>query len=332
MSALATFGSTGLAAFMASTVECVEALTVVMAVGVVRGWRSALIGTGVGLLVLLALVAVFGSSLSAVPLPVLRSVVGTLLLLFGLRWLRKAILRAAGVIPLHDEVAAFAKEASGLRDMSSASARGIDMPAFLTSFKAVVLEGIEVVFIVIAVAANGTLLPAAIGAGVALLLVVALGLALRRPLSAIPENSLKFAVGVLLTGFGCFWVGEGLGLAWAAGDSSILGLALGFATLALALVVGARRLHASHLRHRDAEDTPSKGVAIQRRGAVAATARQAWGLFVDDGWLAAGVLAVVAAVHVSTRIAGVAWPGTNTLMVLCLAVVLSASALRRAVR
>jgi Ca2+/H+ antiporter, TMEM165/GDT1 family len=229
-------GPTILAAFLASLVEFVEALTVVLAVGSVRGWRGALSGTGVALLVLLVLIGVLGSALTRVPLDVIQLAVGTLLLLFGMRWLRKAILRAAGVIPLHDETAAFAKETETMRKLGGGG--GWDKVGFAAAFQITMLEGTEVVFIVIAVGAGGSglLLPASLGALAALLLVVILGIALHRPLATVPENTLKFTVGVLLSAFGCFWMGEGMGLEWPGADWSILGLIIGFLALALLAV------------------------------------------------------------------------------------------------
>lgn len=229
------------AAFFASLVECVEALTIVLAVGTVRGWRPALLGACSAALVLAVLVAVFGPALGLIPIGILQIVIGTLLLLFGLRWLRKAVLRAAGVIPLHDETAIYAKETSVLQRGESAGAPW-DAIAIATSFKAVMLEGIEVVFIVIAVGATGnTLVPASLGAAGAAILVVLLGVALHRPLARVPENTLKFAVGVLLTAFGAFWLGEGLGLPWPGEDMSIPGLILVVLAAALLAVPISRR-------------------------------------------------------------------------------------------
>lgn len=217
-------GSSMAAAFLASLVEFVEALTVVLAVGTVRGWRSAIAGAGLALGLLLLAVAALGPALTRIPLPTVQLFVGTLLLLFGLRWLRKSILRAAGIIALHDEAAVFVGQTEALR-RSGGRRGGWDKVAVAASFKIVMLEGIEVVFIVIAIgAAGGLLVPASIGASAALLLVIALGVGLHRPLSRIPENSLKFLVGVLLAAFGTFWAGEGMGFHWPAADWSILGL------------------------------------------------------------------------------------------------------------
>src|SRR5262250_1804531 len=203
------------AAFLASLVEFVEALTVVLAVGTVRGWRPALFGTGLGLATLALLVLVLGPALTRIPLDYVQLGVGILLLLFGLRWLRKAILRAAGAIALHDEAAAYAGETALLTSYGAARDPRWDAVAIGTSFKIVMLEGIEVVFIVIAVgAAGGLLVPAGVGAVAALLVVILLGVAIHLPRARIPENALKFVVGVLLSAFGTFWVGEGIGVAW----------------------------------------------------------------------------------------------------------------------
>jgi len=216
------------AAFLASIVEFVEALTVVLAVGSVRGWRGALTGSGAGLAVLLVLVAIFG---------LVQILVGTLLLLFGMRWLRKAILRAAGVLALHDETAAFAKQAAAL-EAHGVHSGGFDRVGFATAFQITLLEGVEVVFIVVAVGAGGAglMLPAALAAVAALVVVVAIGAVVRGPLSRVPENQLKFLVGVLLTAFGSFWIGEGLGVQWPGDDWSIVGLVAGFLLVALAAV------------------------------------------------------------------------------------------------
>ena len=235
--AWAHVGPTILAAFLASTVEFVEALTVVLAVGTVRGWRGALAGAGAALLVLLLLILAFGPALTRIPLAPMQLIVGTLLLLFGMRWLRKAILRAAGVIPLHDEAAAFAQQTRSLQAQGR-STRRWDGVAIAAAFEITMIEGIEVVFIVIAVGAGGPglLLPAGLGALAALVAVVLLGLVVHKPLTTIPENALKFTVGVLLSAFGAFWLGEGIGLDWPGDDWSVLGLIAGFLAVALATV------------------------------------------------------------------------------------------------
>jgi Ca2+/H+ antiporter, TMEM165/GDT1 family len=233
---IARLGTTVAAAFLASLVECVEALTVVLAVGSVRGWPSPLAGSAAALAVLSGVVAALGPALTRVPLHAVQLVVGTMILLFGMRWLRKAVLRSAGLLPLHDEDAAFAKNAAAMRGASRAG--GWDKPAFAAAFNITMLEGTEVVFIVIALGAGGTglLLPASVGAVLALLAISALGLALHRPLSRVPENTLKFVVGVLLSGFGTFWVGEGAGVVWPGRDLAIPCLMAAWLAIALCLV------------------------------------------------------------------------------------------------
>ena len=221
-----------LASFFASLVEFVEALTVVLAVGSVRGWRSALGGSVAALLVLLAVIVALGPALARVPIGPLEGIVGVLLVLFGLRWLRKAILRAAGVIPLHDETEVFSRETARYRSWAGG---GWDPVAFGASFQITMLEGTEVVFIVIAIGAGGAglLAPAAAGAAAALLAVILLGIAVHRPLANVPENTLKLVVGALLSGFGTFWIGEALSVVWPGGDWSILGLGAAYLILAL---------------------------------------------------------------------------------------------------
>jgi uncharacterized membrane protein len=240
--------STIVSAFLASSVEAVEALTVVLAVGVVRGWRSALLGTMAALFLLVALVAIFGRALGQIPVSILQLVVGTLLLLFGMRWLRKAMLRSAGVIGLHDEAAIYADKIQALGGdggvAGGASRKTWHPIAIATAFKAVTLEGIEVIIIVIALGSiQGLLVPASIGALAACLLVVAAGVVLRRPLARVPENSLKFAVGILMSAFGLFWFGEGIGLEWPYADAAILGLMAILAAASWLGVAAARRMH-----------------------------------------------------------------------------------------
>jgi Ca2+/H+ antiporter, TMEM165/GDT1 family len=242
------FGPAMTAAFLASLVEAVEALTIVLAVATVRGWRPAGLGAFAGLAVLVLIVAALGPLLDRVPLHLLQLTIGVLLLLFGMRWLRKAILRAAGVIPLHDEAAAFASEAAELREQARRNEARLDWLAALASFKAVLLEGLEVVFIVIAVGAGrGLLVPAAVGALAACLLVAGAGLVVHRPLARVPENTLKFAVGVMLSAFGIFWTGEGLGVAWPGADLAIVAFAALFLTVGLAAVALLRRRRAEVL-------------------------------------------------------------------------------------
>jgi uncharacterized membrane protein len=235
------------AAFLASLVEAVEALTIVLAVATVRGWRPAGLGAFAGLVALALIVVALGPLLDLVPLHLLQLVIGILLLLFGMRWLRKAILRSAGVIPLHDEAMAFAAETADLRGQASRQVAGLDWLAALTSFKAVLLEGLEVVFIVIAASAGGGLLAASAGALAACLLVAGAGLVVHRPLARVPENTLKFAVGVMLSAFGIFWTGEGLGVAWPGADLAIVVFAGLFLAVGLAAVAWVRQPRAEVL-------------------------------------------------------------------------------------
>jgi len=237
-----------LGAFLASAVEMVEALTIVLGVGVVRGWRSTLIGVSVATFALAALVAALGPALRVVPIGTLRLVVGVLLLTFGLQWLRKAILRSSGYVALHDEDEAFRRE----RDQAAAAGRerkaGLDWYAFTVAFKGVLLEGLEVVFIVISFgSAQGRLGLAAAGAAAALLLVVVAGVLARGPLERIPENRIKFAVGLLLTSFGCFWGAEGAGVDWPGNDLSLLAVVGFIGALSFLLVSVLRRQRVTSL-------------------------------------------------------------------------------------
>jgi uncharacterized membrane protein len=242
MDNLANIGPAMTTAFLASLVEAVEALTIVLAVATVRGWRPAGLGAFAGLLVLALIVVALGPLLDRVPLHLLQLAIGILLLLFGMRWLRKAILRSAGVIPLHDELTIFAAETAELREQARRNEARLDWLAALASFKAVLLEGLEVVFIVIALSAGrGMLIPASAGAVAACLLVAGVGLVVHRPLARVPENTLKFAVGVMLSAFGIFWTGEGLGVAWPGADLAIVGFAVLFLAVGLASVAFLRR-------------------------------------------------------------------------------------------
>jgi Ca2+/H+ antiporter, TMEM165/GDT1 family len=234
-------GPTILAAFLASLVEFVEAFTIVLAAGTVRGWRGALTGVAAGLGALALIVLAGGSLLERFPIAELRLVIGVLLLLFGMRWLRKSTLRAAGVISLHDESAAYTSETAALHG-GTAHRPGIDGVAVVTAFNGVLVEGIEVVFIVIATGTAGHLLiPAVIGAIGAGVVVLTAGLLLRAPLTRVPENSLKLAVGVLLSAFGTFWIGEGAGYMWPGDDLSIVWLAVLYCCSALGTAVMVKR-------------------------------------------------------------------------------------------
>ena len=228
------------AVFLASTVEMVEALTIVLAVGVTRGWRSALEGVAVALVVLGALVVAFGPALvHYVPLSALRLVVGALLLVFGLQWLRKAVLRAAGLKAKHDEDAIFAEQVAELSD--GAVTTGRDMTAFTVAFKGVFLEGLEVVVIVLTLGTTSHRLGlAAVSAAAAVVLVTVVGLVVHRQLSGVPENAMKMGVGLMLVSFGTFWAGEGVHVSWPGSDLAVPVLVAGYGLVAWLLVVALR--------------------------------------------------------------------------------------------
>ena len=214
-------------AFIASAVEFVEATTIVLAVGLTRGWRAPLLGAVLAALTLAVIVAIFGVALvTIVPERVLLGLVGVLLLLFGLRWLRKAVLRFAGIVALHDEEEIYRREVAELRAQGLARG-GWDWVGTLVAYKAVLLEGVEVAFIVIAFGAKGagSMTAAIVGAAVAGVVVIALAALLRAPLTAVPENAMKFGVGAMLTTFGVFWFSEGFGAEWP-GDAASLPIVL----------------------------------------------------------------------------------------------------------
>jgi len=220
-----------LSAFLASAVEMVEALTIVLAVGVTRGWRSTLFGVGAALLALAALIAALGPSIANAPIKVLQVVVGGLLLVFGLQWLRKAILRASGHMALHDEAAIYAREREEAERAEAPSGSAVDWYSFTLAFKGVFLEGLEVAFIVITFgsARSGGIAIAAAAAGAALLVVLVVGAVVHAPLSRVPENTLKFGVGLLLTTFGTFWSAEGAGASWPGQDVALVAILAFFA-------------------------------------------------------------------------------------------------------
>ncbi len=211
-----------LAVFLATAVEATEALTIVMAVGQTRSWSSSLSGAAAAAVVLGIAVALLGSALTRVPLDALRIAVGVLLLLLGLQWLRKAVLRAAGRKALHDELATFAEETASARAAGSERGRW-DRYSFLTSLQGVLIEGLEVAIIVITLGANQHRIGlAAAAAAAAILLVIAAGVAVRAPLARVPENTMKLAVGVMLCSLAIFWIGEGAGVSWPGGDAILL--------------------------------------------------------------------------------------------------------------
>jgi len=230
-----------LSVFLACCVEAVEALTVVLATGVTRGWRASLYGAGVGVAALAVIVAVLGPAVTQVPLNGLRIVVGGLLLVFGLGWLLKAVLRSAGLKALHDEAAIYDRQVAASVAAGGKPSAGLDRYAFTLSFKAVLLEGLEVVFIVLTFGANQGSIPlAAIGGVAAVVLVGGLGFAVRAPLTRVPENTLKFVVGVMLTSFGVFWAGEGVGVDWPGADAALLALVAVIGLSAVGLARAAR--------------------------------------------------------------------------------------------
>jgi uncharacterized membrane protein len=229
--------------FLACTVEAVEATTIVLAAGTARDWRSATWGLGAGVAALAVITAALGPAVTRLPLSALRLFVGALLLVFGLQWLRKAILRASGHKDLHDEDAIYRRQ---LAAAESAPARRLglvpDAYAFTLSFKGVLLEGLEVVFIALTFGSNARDVPLAAVAAVAAVLVVALaGFAIRAPLARVPENTMKFVVGIMLTAFGTFWGAEGAGAHWPGSDAALLVIAPAIACFALALVAVLRR-------------------------------------------------------------------------------------------
>jgi uncharacterized membrane protein len=222
-------------------VEAVEAFTIVLAVATLYGWRPAALGAAAGFGLLAGSILLLGPMLALVPIAGLQLTIGILLLLFGMGWLRKASLRAAGPIPLHDENAVFATETDRI-GAAARRDRRLSWIAGLAALKAIVLEGLEVVFIVLAISAGrGLLLPAGIGAAAACVLVLTVGAMLRRPLSRVPENALKFGVGVMLSAFGTFWIGEALGIAWPGADLVLFPLAALFLIAGLIAAALARR-------------------------------------------------------------------------------------------
>jgi uncharacterized membrane protein len=297
------------ATFLAAGVEWVEALTIVLAVGLSRSWRSALAGTLAALVTLIALVTVFGAALAAyVPISLARTLVGVFLLLFGLRWLHRAILRASGLKPLHDEAVAF--EATRRQLLSHRGNSAIDWAGVTTSFNGVFLEGLEVAFIVLALGGLNGAVSAVAGALASLVVVVALGFALRAPLTRVPENAMKFVVGLMLTSFGTFFAGEGAGVEWWRDDLSIVVLIAVYALVSAAFV-GLLRSQASV--------GFGQGQAVRLARAMV---REAGSLFVDDGALAVVAVAVILAVALFVdRVAGQRGPAA-VLLVLGMALAL----------
>lgn len=238
-----TSGALFAAVFLACVVEAVEAVTIVLAAGTARSWKSAGYGVGAGLLVLAVITAALGPAVTAIPLGALRLIVGAILLVFGLQWMRKAVLRASGHKDLHDEAAIYARELAAAKAAESTGRFSVpDWYAFTLSFKGVVLEGLEVVFIVLTFGANAHDVPlAALAAGIAVVLVVLAGLAVRAPLARVPENTMKFVVAVMLTSFGIFWGAEGADAHWPGNDGALLAVVPAVAVYALLTVAVLRR-------------------------------------------------------------------------------------------
>jgi uncharacterized membrane protein len=225
-----------LSVFLACSVEAVEALTIVLAVGTTRSWSSAFSGVGAATLALAVIVIALGPALTSLPIDALRVLVGGLLLIFGLQWLRKAILRGAGLKAKHDELETYQEETEAARAAGNPHS-GFDGYSFTIAFKGVLLEGLEVAFIVLTFGANQHNVGlAAAAAGVAVLVVVAAGVAVRAPLARVPENTMKFAVGVMLSSFGMFWGAEGAGASWPGDDAALLAIVPGVLLVALGMV------------------------------------------------------------------------------------------------
>jgi uncharacterized membrane protein len=248
-----------LTVFVACAVEAVEALTIVLAAGITREWRSTLQGMAVALVTLAAITAALGPAISSLPLTALRLVVGALLAVFGLQWLRKAVLRATGYKALHDEASAYLREVAAAEAAGKEARRGVgDWYAFTLAFKGVLLEGLEVVFIVITFGDNQKNIgAAAIGAVAAIVVVVVTGIAVRAPLTKVPENWMKFSVGVMLTSFGTFWGAEGAGVDWPGSDAALLVLVPLVALAAAACIFWLRSRKVTAVPAKKTEVVPS---------------------------------------------------------------------------
>jgi uncharacterized membrane protein len=234
-----------LTVFIACVVEAVEALTIVLAAGLTREWRSTFQGMAAALVALAVITAAVGPAVGQLPLTGLRLVVGALLAVFGLQWLRKAVLRATGYKALHDEASAFLRETAAAETAVKQAKRGVnDWYSFTLAFKGVLLEGLEVVFIVVTFGDNqGDVGAAVIGAAAAIAVVTIVGVAVRTPLTKVPENWMKLAVGVMLTSFGTFWGAEGAGVRWPGNDGALLVVVPVVAVVAAACIgwLGARK-------------------------------------------------------------------------------------------
>ncbi len=274
------------ATFLAAAVEWVEALTIVLAVGMFKGWRNAIVGTVAGLVALAILTVGFGFAVNShIDLAIVRTLVGVFLLLFGLKWLHKAILRSSGLKALHDEAKAFEETKQMLESSDVNHRSALDGVGVSTALSGVFLEGLEVVFIVIALGGLKNVPAAAIGAAASLVVVVIAGLVFRAPLTAVPENTMKYVVGILLTSFGTFFVGEGIGVQWWNQDVSLLPLivAYGLASVAAVWI----------LRH-----PRSFTIEVRVLSSLRAAVNEVWGLFIDDGALATATIAVLLGIAV----------------------------------
>jgi uncharacterized membrane protein len=298
-----------LSVFLACTVEAVEALTIVLAVGTTRGWTSTMSGVGTAVLVLGAIVAVLGPALTALPIGVLRTAVGGLLLIFGMQWLRKAILRSEGLKTKHDEHQIYRQELDAAREADVRSS-GIDGYAFAMSFKGVLLEGLEVAFIVLTFGANQHRVAlGAVAAGLAVLLVTAVGLAARAPLAKVPENTMKFAVGVMLSSFGMFWAGEGVGASWPAGDLTLLVIIGGVLIVALAITRRASAVMDTALPAQEPHERPVEAPSSSNRSRRAIPQlTDVWEFVVGDDWrTAVGIGIALAVTAILGEAVGSAW-------------------------
>ena len=299
--------------FVAAGVEWVEALTIVLAVGIVRGWRSAFTGTVIAVAVLAAMVAVFGIALQAY-LPLVRTLIGVFLLLFGLKWLHKAILRSAGLKPLHDEAKALIETEDELRAAKSHWA------GILTSFNGVFLEGLEVVFIVVAIGGlnRSDYLSPVIGAVLSAIAVVVVGVIARQPLTQVPENTLKYVVGIMLTSFGTFFAGEGIGVKWPFSDLIILALVVGYGLASLLIVLYLRL------------PVHKPGEAVMAVRLLRSAWGELYGLFVDDSALAVITVAALLAVALFAQRYNTQFAGLFLVVGVLLAMVVSISGPARA--
>jgi uncharacterized membrane protein len=303
----------GVSVFLACTVEAVEALTIVLAVGSTRSWSAALGGVAAAGVALAALIAALGPELTALPLNALRVAVGGLLLIFGLQWLRKAILRSAGLKAKHDELEIYQEELAAA-SAAGGRGRGFDGYSFTVAFKGVLLEGLEVAFIVLTFGANQHRVGlAAAAAAAAVLLVAVVGFVARAPLARVPENTLKFAVGVLLTSFGMFWGAEGAGAHWPGGDAALLAIVPGVLLAALALgsprmrAVARPRRRVKRVGERDERLPRERRDAPLVRGA-ASLASGVWRFVAgDDSRTAIGVVLALALTALVAALGASAW-------------------------